>query len=131
MKKLAYLFGLMMVLSIGFTSCEKDGDDDPIVNPPKNTEWYGIWVETEVNGSTIDVADVAYEFKNGVAYKYYDYSVDPTVRDETFKLWDVHDNTLYLTKSNDEILPYSIVSNPNGNTFEIKKGLNTVTYEKQ
>lgn len=45
MKKFAYLLGLVMVLTIGFTSCEKGGDDDPIVPVVLNqpTAYFGTW----------------------------------------------------------------------------------------
>ena len=59
MKKLAYLLGLMMVLSIGFTSCEKDGDDDdPIVNPVvlnQPSAYFGTW-NAEIGDGVLVIA---------------------------------------------------------------------------
>jgi len=100
MKKLAYLLGLMMVLSIGFTSCEKDGDDDPIVNPVvlnQPTDYFGTW--TCGNGTyVIGKNTIANTIGTNVNLNVVNWSVD--VAETAFTTYkDTKGTVIYNTKT--------------------------------
>ena len=130
MKKLAYLLGLMMVLSIGFTSCEKDGDDDDPIVPTLNqpAAWFGTWHATEVddNGTLVVAQNYAYEFGKNLVKLYWKYNT-PQENVATYTSWEIVGDDLVVVNNHNEKHTYPIWEHPTNGEIQVEFSHNQIT----
>jgi hypothetical protein len=97
MKKIAYLLGLIIVLSIYITSCQKnngdDNDDQKGLNQPN--EYFGTWVLDQNENNVLDDNYVKLVLaKNVLEIFYYDTRESVYKQDYEYSNWSISEDHL-------------------------------------